>query len=166
MYSPSYINYELLKERMHYFQENEVALHHWNNGSTIRICDDGCLDIFANKTTGLRIDPYLESPSVSLFAQKINLLSKKTSIYTNPNKLMWNKWLFNSSIYEWCKNAPMQSDVSPRKFRAKFDYEIWTEEDKWEHVDILMPPYIKDKEQERFSNFILDTIKGLGINID
>ena len=59
----------------------------------------------------------------------------------------------------------MTSDSSPRRFRGRFDYEVWTDEG-WEHVDVLIPPYIKDSEQNRFSDFVLDAVKNLGINID
>jgi hypothetical protein len=144
-----------------YFQEDEVAIHHWDNNSVVRICDDGCIDSFASETIGVRIDP--EGKSVSTFAPKINLFGSRINMLTKPNGLVWNKWQFNPALYQMCSSIPLRSWPSPRNFKLVCDYEVYDPEDGWSHVQTLIPPYLKDTTPENYSPEVKKIIQDLGL---
>lgn len=145
-----------------YFQEDEIALHHWENRSVIVIRDSGCIDAFVDDVNGIRLDP--DAKSQNFFASKINLFGRRTHLHTDPYQLIWNKWQFNPEIYEWCRRAPItNSNQSPRNFKLKGDYEYWDSKDKcYKHAEVLLPPYYPDMQSEYFSIEVKKIIDDLG----
>lgn len=161
---PTYTNPETIKENIFHFQENEVGLQHWQTDAAIRLCDDGCIDIFSGTTIGLRVDPDEVAPSISMFGPQVNVLGKSIHLLTQPNRLLWNNWCFNSQLYEWCRMAPLGVGASPRNFKLKCDYEVKTSKG-WEHVETLIPPYLKNNVPNRYSDQIKSLISSYGITL-
>lgn len=154
-------------DRLSYLQEDEVAMHHWENNSVVRICDDGCIDQFVDDTVGIRLDPNKEAQSVNIFAPKVNIYGPRTSLRTKANQLVWNGWQFNPAVYQWCESAPPGAPKpGPRNFTIKGDYEIWNQEKKrWDHAEVLVYPYIKDKAKETYSDGMKDIVRSLGLPV-
>lgn len=85
------INLEKLEEDMKpinfrednkHFGSNEVGLRHPENGSYIRITDDGSIEAFTAYGTGLRINA---DNSIQVFSDKIQNISKEFDLNTTPN---------------------------------------------------------------------------------
>ncbi len=148
------------RDTIEYFQKEEVGIHHWDNNSVVRICDDGCIDSFVGETIGIRLDPTAQSANI--FSPKVNVFGNRVNLLTNPDGLIWNSWKFNPSIYEWCGIAPLGVSTSPRNFKLMCDYEVKTAKG-WEHVQILLPPYLKDNNPVKYSTDIKNIISGLGL---
>jgi hypothetical protein len=150
------------ENNLKYFQEDEVGLYHWDNNSVVAIRDNGCIDAFVESTVGIRLDS--KAQSINMFAPKINMYGTRTHIRTEPYSLVWNKWRFNPELYGWCSSAPLNVATSPRNFKLVCDYEVLTP-DGWEHVQALVPPYLKDNYQETYSTEVRAIINELGIKI-
>lgn len=141
------------------FQEHEVGLRHPLNDAIVRLKDNGVVDVFSEKTIGMKLDP--NARSTNLFAPKINVFGTKTNIFTARNNLIWNGWRFNSKLYEMCDYAPLRSASNPRNFKLKCDYI----DETGEHVEVLIPPYLKDTSKDAYSPEVKDIAKQLGLII-
>lgn len=64
--------FEYLEQNVAYYDTSEIGLTHPNNKSTIKIKDDGSIDIFAFLDNGIRINPV--NNFISMFTSKLKVL--------------------------------------------------------------------------------------------
>lgn len=79
-------------------KEDEIALKHPHTGAIVKLCDDGCIDLFAGEQLGIRLDPNTETANI--FADNINFFGKNVNFRTNPHGLTWNGYAFNPALHE------------------------------------------------------------------
>lgn len=78
-------------------KEDEVGIKHPILGTSIKLSDDGCIDIFAGEHLGIRLDPNTESANI--FADNINFFGKNVNFRTKPRGFVWNGHSFNPDMY-------------------------------------------------------------------
>ena len=78
-------------------KEDEIALKHPVHGSTVKLTDEGCIEIFANDRLGMRMDP--SSDSLFLFAENIFLFGQSIDVNAKNNGIHINKHTLNSNLF-------------------------------------------------------------------
>lgn len=53
-----------------YFKEDDIGLYHPEISSIVKLTDDGCIDIFTQSNTGVRINPH--NKSIKFFGENFN----------------------------------------------------------------------------------------------
>ena len=74
----SYADEQARRQR---YAQDEMGLKHPKNGSFIRIKDDGTIEAFNNKHTGLRI----VGDRIQLFGDHVQLIGHETQVVSSPN---------------------------------------------------------------------------------
>ncbi len=146
--SPLYHVYEDLYK----YRANEPGFTHPHTGASVRLRDDGCVDIFCGEHVGIRMDP--NAKSVNVFAEKFNVWSTTTSIHTDRDKFLWNYNPINPEIYEW--QVRVDNDMWPwigpyhgqrRRFKSFYEYEQYDEpSSSWITVNLKLRPYMRNRE--------------------
>jgi hypothetical protein len=91
------VDHEKEREAHQYVAENEIGLKHPNNGTTIKLRDDGGIEMFVNEDTGIRLDP--KENAIILYGDVIHTVSKDLLLHTRPDGFSWNQNLFNPALY-------------------------------------------------------------------
>lgn len=86
------------RKKIGYYNENEVGLTHHLNNSTVKINDDGTIDIFTSTNHGIKINPTtneilinsnntltIKSPDIVFEANNISIKSKNEINVTSPS---------------------------------------------------------------------------------
>lgn len=85
------------QEKVLFIGEDEIALKHPVTGSTIKLVNDGSIEMFANEDTGIRFDP--KENSIVLYGDSIHMATKEIRMHTKPHGLIWNNHNFNPYLY-------------------------------------------------------------------
>ena len=85
------------QENRQFISEDEIALKHPITGSTIKLCDDGSIEMFVNEDTGLRLDP--KDNSIIFYGDSVHFATKEMRMHTKPYGLVWNNHNFNPYLY-------------------------------------------------------------------
>ncbi len=140
------------------FRGNEPGFVHPVTHASVRMRDDGAIDIFAGEHLGIRLDP--NAQSVNIFADKFNVWSSTTSIHTDRNHLLWNYMPLNPQIPEmqdrvdrdnWPRVGPYEGQR--RYFKGLYEYEEYiceidddgNEVCGWELQSPRYRPYLRDQ---------------------
>lgn len=91
------LDFEREREKHSYVGQNEVGLKHPITGATIKLKDDGCIELLANEDTGILLNP--KDNSIIFFGDSVHIASKDTHIHTRPNGFAWNYHTFNPFLY-------------------------------------------------------------------
>lgn len=86
-----------IHKKTYKYSGTEPGISHPNTSASVKLRDDGCVDIFAGDNVGIRLDP--NAGSVNIFGDKVNLWSSTTSIHTEENSFMWNYNPLNPDMY-------------------------------------------------------------------
>lgn len=90
----SYLNYEQKKRN---FQENEVGLKHPENGSYLRINDDGSIEAFTAYGTGFRINTNNTS---QFFSDRVQIIGRELDVRSNANGTNLNGEVLGEEAYQ------------------------------------------------------------------
>lgn len=90
-------NLEVEQEKWKFINEKEIALKHPKTGATIKLCDDGSIEMFANADTGIRIDQ--KENSIIFYGDTLHFATKEMKIHTKPYGFLWNNHNFNPYLY-------------------------------------------------------------------
>jgi hypothetical protein len=91
------IDLNQMNKNIYKYSGTEPGISHPKKDASIKLRDDGCIDIFAGDNVGIRLDP--NAGSVNIFGDKVNLWTSSTSIHTEENSLMWNYNPLNPDMY-------------------------------------------------------------------
>lgn len=91
------IDLEKAQEDWSFISENEIALKHPKTGSTIKLADDGSIEMYVNEDTGIRLDP--TENSIIFFGDSIHFATKEMRIHTKPHSFIWNNHNINPYLY-------------------------------------------------------------------
>ena len=91
------VSFSSYEEDKRSIQENEVALKHPENGSYLRINDDGSIEAFTAYGTGFRINANNTS---QFFSDRIQLIGRETAIRTTPNGTNLNGEILGAEAYQ------------------------------------------------------------------
>lgn len=87
-------DYELKKQQ--HPTEDDTVIKHPENGSNIRIKDNGVIQMFAANDVGIKIDP--NSRSIQFFGNRAKFLTSNIHFETDDDGLMWNYMPFNDAL--------------------------------------------------------------------
>lgn len=90
-------NLDLELERNMFISEDEIALKHPKTGSTIKLRDDGAIEMYVNEDTGMRMDP--KDNAIVFFGDIVHFATKEMRIHTKPHNFIWNNHNFNPYFY-------------------------------------------------------------------
>lgn len=85
------------KENWQFISEDEIALKHPKTGSTLKLADDGSIEMFVNEDTGIRLDP--KDNSVIFYGDSVHFATKEMRIHTKPDGFIWNNHNLNPYLY-------------------------------------------------------------------
>lgn len=85
------------QENRQFIGEDEIALKHPVTGSTIKLCDDGSIEMFVNEDTGIRLDA--TDNSIIFYGDAVHFATKEMRMHTKPYGLIWNNHNFNPYLY-------------------------------------------------------------------
>jgi hypothetical protein len=146
--------------KQYYISPNEVALKHPMIDAIVRITDDGCVDIFANGSLGIRLDPNTES--LNIYGENINLFGKKINIKTKTDGLVWNDHYFNPQSY-------YESDTERDQYLSG-DKEYWVYDDikgwHWERKTWRYKPMVKTSGRTKYSQGMIEILTNLGLPVE
>ena len=140
-------------EQSYRYKGDEPGFTHPVTGASVRMRDDGCIDIFAGPMLGIRMDP--NANSINLICEKLNIWSRTTSMHTDNDKFLWNYMPINPQIRQmqkavdgdgWPYTGPYEGQR--RYFTAVHEYEQYVcDEDgcRWEVVSPKYRPYLRDR---------------------
>lgn len=148
-------------EKQDYFiSPNEVALKHPETGATVRLNDDGSVDIFADDTLGIRLDPTTQS--VNIYGENVNIFSKKLNLKTKADGFVWNDHYFNPQVH--------YEDSKERDQYVTGDKEYWVYNEEegwhWERQTWRYKPMVKTSGRTRYSDGMLDILTSLGLPVE
>jgi hypothetical protein len=84
-------------EKIVFISEDEIALKHPRTGATIKLADDGAIEMFANEDTGMRFDP--KDNSIIFYGDSVHFATKEMRMHTKAHGLIWNNHNFNPYLY-------------------------------------------------------------------
>ena len=102
------VSYSEEEKRKHSFQEQEVGLKHPQNGSYLRINDDGSIEAFTAYGTGMRINP---NNTIQLFSDRVQLIGRELDIRSNANGTNLNGEVLGKGSYQ---SYPYKKGLSAR----------------------------------------------------
>jgi len=155
------INVDEAYKRSYKFTGNEPGIVHPITKSSVKLRDDGCIDLFAGQGLGIRIDP--NAGSVNVFADKFNVWSSTTSIHTNDNDFMWNYWPFNPELY---RHIPWQRNYIPYNYMVKGKRLEWDQLYGWQWKDFDMHPFLPNREKSMLSEGSKKMLKNQNVALD
>jgi hypothetical protein len=142
------IDIDQLYKKTYHFSGNEPGIAHPTTGSSVRLRDDGCIDIFAGENLGIRLDP--NANSVNIFGDVVNIWSSKTSIHTDANRLLWNYNPLNPDMYQHYNEDYLVSGTM----------KVWDKNKKeWKRVAHNVRPYLKSIENETLNWAVKELIE-------
>lgn len=145
-----YIDIKSAMEYEQVYNNNEVGLRHQLNGAGLTVRDDGCIDIFADESTGIRIDP--NTQSITLIADNINSISKVFNLRTKPDGFRWNLNAINPELY------------STNKLQLHGQKAVWSaRKQEWNQEEINVPVVKQKFKSQELSDDIIDIMKDLGL---
>lgn len=114
------VDHELEREKHQQIGRREIGLKHAQTGATIKLRDDGAIEMFVNEDTGIRLDP--KENTVIIYGDVVHVAAKDMDIHTRPHGFSWNKNLFNPALYYTDDKNPLP------KFTGKngTDYSIFS----------------------------------------
>lgn len=132
-------------------KEDEIALKHPITGATVKVCDDGCIDIFAGERLGIRLDP--STNTANIFGDNINFFGKNVNFRTKPNGLIWNGYSFNPALYyedEKENNLQLQG-IKMHDGQAR---------------EVAVSPMIRATQKAQYSEGMMSILAELGLPVD
>lgn len=84
-------------EKTVFISEDEIALKHPVTGATIKLRDDGSIEMFVNEDTGIRLDPI--DNAITFFGDSVHVATKEMRIHTKPQGFIWNNHNINPYLY-------------------------------------------------------------------
>lgn len=91
------VNLSVEMQKLVVIGENEIALKHPVTGATIKLMNDGGIEMFVNADTGMRMDP--RDNSIVFYGDSVHIATKETRLHTKPHGLIWNNHNFNPHFY-------------------------------------------------------------------
>lgn len=85
------------QEKHQFIGEDEIALKHPKTGATVKLNDDGSIEMFVNEDTGIRLDP--KDNSVIFYGDSVHFATKEMRMHTKPYGLIWNNHNMNPYLY-------------------------------------------------------------------
>ena len=130
-----------------WFTPREPGFTHPDNKSTVKIRDNGNIDIFAGEELGIRISP--NNNSITMLCDKLNLMTSQTLLHTDDDSFIWNYWPFNPYIYQ----------MMPWDLQVDASYRYWDSYDAvWRRTSTSFPPVLRHQERwsQRNARYIND----------
>lgn len=96
------VNFEAMslekeQERILLIKENEIALKHPGTGATIKLGDDGSIELFVNEDTGMRFDS--RDNAIIFYGDSVHFATKEMRFHTKPHGFIWNNHNLNPYLY-------------------------------------------------------------------
>lgn len=129
-------------------KEDEVALKHPVNGATIKVTDDGCIDLFAGEEIGIRLDP--NTNSALIFADNIHFFGSTVNFRTKPDGFLWNGYSFNPALYY------EDDKENGLKFKGTKSY-------SGVQQDVSVSPMVKNNNVIQYSDGMISILNELGL---
>jgi len=101
------VNFEKERTSNYFISEQEIGFKHPQTGATIKLRDDGAIELFVNEDTGMRFDP--KENAIIFYGDSIHMVSKDTHIHTRPHGFAWNQNTFNPALYYEDESHPLPS---------------------------------------------------------
>jgi hypothetical protein len=141
----------------HYIKQDEIAMKHPSLDSIIKINDDGCIDIFADDTLGIRLDP--TTKSINIFGDNINLFTKRLNMTTKLDGFIWNGHHFNPQVY-YESDTENDQYVTGTKNYWVYSTELgW----HWERGNWSYKPMINATGRTQYSDGMIKILNNLGL---
>ncbi|MEK1829022.1 hypothetical protein AAAC51_07685 [Priestia megaterium] len=102
----SEMSLEKEQEKRQVIGEDEIALKHPVTGSTVKVCDDGAIEMFVNEDTGIRLDP--KENNIIFYGDTIHFASKEMRMHTKPYGFIWNNHNLNPYLYYGEKDGDLR----------------------------------------------------------
>lgn len=147
-------------DKDYYIAPTEVALKHPDLDSIVRINDDGCIDIFADQSLGMRFDPTTQT--VNIYGETINMFGKKLNIKTKTDGFVWNNHYFNPQVYYEDDKEKDQYLTGDKQYWVYNKEEGW----HWERQAWRYKPMIKTSGKTKYSQGMVDILTNLGLPVE
>ncbi|BCT30500.1 hypothetical protein [Bacillus velezensis] len=145
-------NLEKEQEDRQFISEDEIALKHPQTGSTVKLCDDGSIEMFVNEDTGFRMDP--RENSIIFYGDSVHFTTKEMRFHTKPYGFIWNNHNFNPYLYYGDK-------VNGQRIIPKLST-ISTSSDG-QRSAVQVPLFQEQKRKQLYDQKLNDLIEELGI---
>ena len=99
------VDFEKDRQVNYYIHQDEVGFKHPKTGATLKLRDDGAIEMFVNEDTGLRLNP--ADNSVVIYGDNLHIVSKDTHVHTRPDGFSWNGNTFNPALYYEDEKNPL-----------------------------------------------------------
>jgi hypothetical protein len=149
----------------YFIKEDEVALKHEVTGATVKLTDEGYVDIFAGPRVGIRMDP--KTNSINFFGETINMITKNMNLITKPNKFIWNGYYFNPELYFESPTERKQTITGTKEYyHMTHEAEPEKRTLKWHSDSWSVRPMIKSDSKRQYSDGMNQLLKDLGLPIE
>lgn len=132
-------------------KEDEIALKHPINGATVKLSDDGCVDLFAGEQLGIRLDP--NTNSALIFADNIHFFGNNVNFRTKPNGFIWNGYSFNPSLYYEDNNESGLALKGTKNYNGT-------------QKDVNISPMLKNSNVVQYSEGMINILTELGLPVE
>jgi hypothetical protein len=144
----------------YYIEPTEVALKHPELDSIVRMNDDGCIDIFAGQSLGIRLDP--STQSVNIYGENLNFFGKKINMKTKTDGLVWNGHYFNPQAYFQSETERDQYLVGDKEYWVHNKEQGW----HWERQTWRYKPMIQTTGKTKYSEGMVEILQNLGLPVE
>ena len=90
------VDFEKQRQVDYYIAQDEIGLKHPKTGATVKLKDDGSMEMFVNDDTGIRLDPVANA--ILFYGDVIHTVSKEMNIHTKPHGFSWNGHSLNPAL--------------------------------------------------------------------
>lgn len=137
-------NLDVEKQKWQFINEKEIALKHPVTGATVKVCDDGSIEMFANADTGIRMDP--KENSIIFYGDALHFTTKEMKIHTKPYGFIWNNHNLNPYLYAGDKAAGKRHipKVNMETFYGQNHLPLFQEQKRKTHYDKKVQDLITD----------------------
>ncbi|MFE4029157.1 hypothetical protein ACFX4N_23670 [Priestia sp. YIM B13551] len=139
------------QENLQTIGEDEIALKHPVTGATIKLCDDGSIEMFVNEDTGIRLDA--KENGIIFYGDAVHFATKEMRMHTKPYGFIWNNHNFNPYLYYGDK-------VGEQRVIPKLSTVSTTEEGQ---ANINVPLFQENTRKQYYDEKVTSIIEGLGI---
>lgn len=139
------------QEKRKFIAEDEIALKHPVTGATIKVCDDGSIEMFVNEDTGIRLDS--QENSIVFYGDSVHFASKEMRMHTKPYGLIWNNHNFNPYLYHGDK-------VEGERHIPKVSLTGMQQDGQ---VNLNVPIFQEQKRKQYYDDKVVSIIEELGI---
>ncbi|MCW4012303.1 MAG: hypothetical protein NWF07_04840 [Candidatus Bathyarchaeota archaeon] len=154
-------NYSEANRKKSAYSTNEIGLIHPENGSYMKVADDGDIDIFASEILGIKMDAQTESLRVS--AAHASIIAKDLSIMTNPAGLSWNGYYLNPALYSKTGRGAPEED---KNLKLKCTVDVYNNSTEvYETKEVSIRPFITKPTTNTYSDDLNILLRDLGLEL-